>query len=404
MSVCVRSEIGTLKRILLQRPGRELEQLVPATMGNLLFDDIPYLYRAQEEHDHFAELLRSQGVEVVYLDRLVEETLAAEPSLRERFILDAVDQAGRTARGYRNEAVRYLMNIPDNLTLIRTVMSGVPRQELFPHSTGHLGDVIRKKSDFIIPPMPNLYFTRDPFAVIGTGVSLHRMHTDIRDREVLFGQYIFNWHPEYKNVKQYYDRKELFSLEGGDILNLSEEVLAVGVSERTQPEAVEHLAERIFGDENARIQTVLAFMIPQSRAYMHLDTAFTQVDVNKFTVYPGILPSLRIYEISGKGEKQLHIREWNGSLEDLLKQYLHQDRIELIRCGGDDQIAADREQWNDGSNTLCIKPGTVVVYDRNYVTNRLLEDAGIRVLAFDGAELSRGRGGPRCMSLALERE
>jgi arginine deiminase len=167
---------------------------------------------------------------------------------------------------------------------------------------------------------------------------------------------------------------------------------------------VEHLAERIFGDENARIKTVLAFMIPQSRAYMHLDTAFTQVDVNKFTVYPGILPSLRIYEISGKGEKQLHIREWNGSLEDLLKQYLHQDRIELIRCGGDDQIAADREQWNDGSNTLCIKPGTVVVYDRNYVTNRLLEDAGIRVLAFDGAELSRGRGGPRCMSLALERE
>ena len=404
MSVCVRSEIGTLKRILLQRPGRELEQLVPATMGNLLFDDIPYLYRAQEEHDHFAELLRSQGVEVVYLDRLMEETLAAEPSLREKFILDAVDQAGRTARGYRNEAVEYLMNIPDNLTLIRTVMSGVPRQELFPQSTGHLGDVIRKKSDFIIPPMPNLYFTRDPFAIIGTGVSLHRMHTDIRDREVLFGQYVFTWHPEYKNVKQYYDRKELFSLEGGDILNLSEEVLAVGVSERTQPEAVEHLAERIFGDENAKIQTVLAFMIPQSRAYMHLDTAFTQVDVNKFTVYPGILPSLRIYEISGKGEKKLHIREWNGSLEDLLKRRLHQDRIELIRCGGDDQIAADREQWNDGSNTLCIRPGTVVVYDRNYVTNRLLEDAGIKVLAFDGAELSRGRGGPRCMSLALERE
>ena len=404
MSVCVRSEIGTLKRILLQRPGRELEQLVPATMGNLLFDDIPFLYRAQVEHDHFAELLKEQGVEVVYLDRLMEETLAADPSLRDAFIRDAVDQAGHTARGYREAAVEYLSSIPDDLTLIRTVMSGVPRRELFPKSTGHLGDMLRKNPDFIIPPMPNLYFTRDPFSIIGTGVSLHRMHTEIRDREVLFGQYIFEHHPAYRQVKQYYDRKELFSLEGGDILNLSEEVLAVGVSQRTQPEAVEHLAERIFADEEAKISRVLAFLIPQSRAYMHLDTAFTQVDVSKFTVYPGILPSLRIYEITGKGEKQLTIREWNGSPEELLERRLYQDHIDLIHCGGGDQIAADREQWNDGSNTLCIRPGTVVVYDRNYVTNRVLEDAGVQVLAFDGAELSRGRGGPRCMSLALERE
>ena len=205
-------------------------------------------------------------------------------------------------------------------------------------------------------------------------------------------------------MKKYYDRSELFSLEGGDILNLSDEVLAVGVSQRTQPEAVEHLAERIFADEEAKIRSVLAFLIPQSRAYMHLDTAFTQVNVNQFTVYPGILPSLRIFEVTGKGEKRLTIREWKDRPEELLMRRLHQDRIELIHCGGGDQIAADREQWNDGSNTLCIRPGTVVVYDRNYVTNRMLEDAGIRVLAFDGAELSRGRGGPRCMSLALERE
>nr|MBQ6242405.1 arginine deiminase [Lachnospiraceae bacterium] len=405
MPVCVRSEIGPLKKVMLKRPGKELEHLVPETMGSLLFDDIPFLHRAQEEHDRFAALLRSQGVQVLYLDELTAETLKANPGLREQFIRDAVEQAGPTARGYREPVEEYLSSIEDDLELIRSVMAGVPRKDLFPGNTGHLADLIDDSMDFAIPPMPNLYFTRDPFAIIGEGVSLHRMHTEIRNREVLFGQYIFNYHPDYKGcVKQYYTRNDHFSLEGGDILNLSENVLAVGISERTQAEAVDRLARNIFRDEESRIDTVLAFYIPHTRAFMHLDTVFTQVDHDKFTVHPGILPSLRIFEITGRGELKPHFRELDESPQEALARYLHRDKVELIRCGGSDRIAADREQWNDGSNTLCIAPGKVLVYDRNYVTNRLLEDAGITVLSFNGSELSRGRGGPRCMSMPFERE
>ena len=405
MSVCVRSEIGPLKRILLQRPGRELEHLVPETMGTLLFDDIPFLQRAREEHEQFASLLRSQGVEVLYLDQLTAETLQSVPGLRHQFIADAVQQGGSISRGYREAAVEYLESIPDDMDLIHQIMAGIPRSEVFPRNSGHLADLLGDASDFVLPPMPNLYFTRDPFAVIGNGVSLHHMHTKTRKREVLFGQYIFKYHPDYKDsVKQYYQREFNFSIEGGDILNLNARVLAVGISERTQAEAIEQLAANIFADEEGQIDTVLAFYIPHSRAFMHLDTVFTQVDVDKFTVHPGILPFLRIFEISGKEDKRIRIRELDETPEHVLARYLGLDRVEMIRCGGGDRIAADREQWNDGSNTLCISPGKVLVYDRNYVTNQLLEDKGIEVLAFNGSELSRGRGGPRCMSMPFERE
>ncbi|MBQ4425631.1 MAG: arginine deiminase [Lachnospiraceae bacterium] len=405
MPVNVRSEIGSLKKVLLQRPGRELEHLSPDTMGMLLFDDIPYLHRAQKEHDRFAELLREEGVEVVYLDQLMEETLGAHPELRDRFIREALDQAGHTAKGYREDALKYLLAIEDTRELIHQIMAGVPMESIFPTPGKHLADMVRSSTSFVIPPMPNLYFTRDPFAIIGNGVSINRMHTETRARETLFGKYIFNYHPDYAaSVPQYYQRDAYFSMEGGDILNLSEHVLAVGVSERTQPEAIEKLAKHIFEDREAKIDTVLAFAIPRTRAFMHLDTVFTQVDVDKFTVHPGILSNLHVYELTGRGEKELTVREVSGRLEDILARYLELDHVTLICCGGDDRIAAEREQWNDGSNTLCIRPGTVIVYDRNYVTNQLLEDSGIQVISFDGSELSRGRGGPRCMSMPLVRE
>ena len=405
MSVCVQSEIGMLREVLLQRPGKELERLVPDTMSALLFDDIPFLERAQSEHDRFADMLRDCGVKVRYLDELMTQTLDADPSLREPFIEDSIRQAGSTAQGYHEAVREYLNSIPDNLSLVRQIISGVPRKDVFPGGTHHLADLITEEVDFIIPPMPNLYFTRDSFTIIGHGVALHHMNTEIRNREVILGEYIFNYHPAYKGrVRQYYDRHEYFRMEGGDILNLSARVLAVGISERTQAEAVERLAERIFADEEGSIETVLAFLIPHSRACMHLDTVFTQVDRDKFAVHPGILPSLRMFEISGKGQKTLKIREIEGRPEEVLARYLELDRVQLIHCGGGDRIAADREQWNDGSNTLCIRPGLVMVYDRNYVTNRLLTDAGLTVLPVNGSERARGRGGPHCMSITLIRE
>lgn len=405
MPICVKSEIGPLQRVMLQRPGRELEYLSPNTMDQLLFDDIPYLYGAQEEHDCFARLLRDQGVEVVYLEDLTAEALAQYPELKYEFIRETIARAGFTALGYQDALYAYLSNIGDLKELVLKTMEGVPFSEVFPNAAAFPMELSQSATRFLIPPMPNLYFTRDPFACIGRGVSINHMHTDARNRETIYGKYIFQYHPDFAGqVPGYYSNNEYFSIEGGDILNLSANVLGVGISERTQPEAVRKLAANIFADDQAEIDTILAFSIPRVRAFMHLDTVFTQVDREKFTIHPGILESLRIFELTGKGTGQVRIRELHRSVEDVLKEYLHLDHVQLIRCGGDSQIASEREQWNDGANTLCIAPGTVVVYNRNYVTNRLLEDAGVKVLQFNGSELSRGRGGPRCMSMPLVRD
>lgn len=404
MATCVRSEIGALKKVLLQRPGKELEHLSPSTMEQLLFDDIPYLHRAQQEHDEFAGLLRSCGAEVVYLDELTAQTLASDPALQLQFTQDAVMQAGNYTLGYRYAVLEYLSSINDPLTLVRKIMAGVPYREVFPSNRGRLADVAGSHTQFVMPPIPNLYFTRDPFACIGKGVCLNRMHSATRHRETLFGKYILQYHPDFAGqVPLYYHCDNHFSIEGGDILNLSKQVLAVGISQRTQPEAIQQLAKNLFAREDCPIDTVLAFDIPKNRAFMHLDTVFTQIDRDKFTVHPKILHSLRVYELTGKRRNEIAIRELELPMDQILAQYLGLDRVQLIRCGGESEIAADREQWNDGSNTLCVAPGSVIVYDRNYVTNQILEDSGIQIYKMSSSELSRGRGGPRCMSMPLVR-
>lgn len=404
MGIFVSSEIGPLTKVLLQRPGRELEHLSPETMEQLLFDDIPFLHRAQEEHDRFAEILRENGAQVVYLDDLTAEVLSREPSLREPFIQDVIERAGASARGYREALTEYLGTIADAKKLVRKTMAGVTYGEVFEDHAAGLAGLVQEKTRFLMPPIPNLYFTRDPFACIGRGVSLNHMYSATRNRETIYGSYILRYHPDFAGkVPLYYTPQEYFSIKGGDILNLSEHVLAVGMSQRTQPEAIERLAQHIFGDEECGITTILAFEIPRTRAFMHLDTVFTQVDRGTFTVHPGILGTLSVYELTGKGEKTCKTRKLEAALEDILKRYLHLDRVRLIRCGGGSPIAAEREQWSDGSNTLCIRPGVVLVYDRNYMTNRILNDSGVKTLEMPSSELSRGRGGPRCMSMPLVR-
>lgn len=405
MGIFVSSEIGPLTKVLLQRPGRELEHLSPETMEQLLFDDIPFLHRAQEEHDRFAEILRENGAQVVYLDDLTAEVLSREPSLREPFIQDVIERAGGSARGYQEALTAYLGTIADAKKLVRKTMAGVTYGEVFEDHTAGLAGLVREKTRFLMPPIPNLYFTRDPFACIGRGVSLNHMYSATRNRETIYGSYILRYHPDFAGkVPLYYTPQEHFSIEGGDILNLSEHILAVGMSQRTQPEAIERLAQHIFGDEECGITTILAFEIPRTRAFMHLDTVFTQVDRGTFTVHPGILGTLSVYELTGKGEKTCKTRKLEAALEDILKRYLHLDRVRLIRCGGGSPIAAEREQWSDGSNTLCIRPGVVLVYDRNYMTNQILNDSGVKTLEMPSSELSRGRGGPRCMSMPLVRD
>lgn len=406
MAIRVKSEIGRLKKVMLHRPGKELEHLVPGDLERLLFDDIPYLKTAQNEHDLFAGIMRGQGVEVVYLEDLTAEVLSGSQELKERFIKEFIEE-GNVADEKMKEAIfSYLTGIQDAKELVLKLMSGVRAGELESAWNRPLVKLLERDEQFILDPIPNLYFTRDPFACIGNGVSLNRMYSRTRRRETLFGKYVLENHPEFAGHTPFYYRRELpYSVEGGDILNLSNKVLAIGISQRTTAEAIELLAQNVFADETSEIQTILALDIPAVRAFMHLDTVCTQVDYDKFTIHPGILGTLRIFEIR-KGDKkgELDVAEVHASLGEALAAHLGLDKVTLIQCGGKDIIASEREQWNDGSNTLCIAPGTVVVYDRNYVTNQILRENGVRVLEMASSELSRGRGGPRCMSMPLVRE
>lgn len=407
----VTSEIKPLKKVLLHRPGNELLNLTPNTLGDLLFDDIPYLPVAQREHDEFARVLKENGVEVVYLEKLMAEVLALSDEIREEFIKQFIFEAGIRTPKYRDLVFHYLNSFKDEYELVLKTMEGIQIYEINRDQRKDeksLVDLVTEETDFLADPMPNLYFTRDNFASIGRGVSLNKMYSVTRNRETIYAEYIFKYHPDFKGqVDKYYDRDLPYHIEGGDILNLNDHILAVGISQRTTAEAIDQLTKNLFKDEKCKIDTVLAFNIPNSRAFMHLDTVFTQVDRNKFTYHPGIVDTLQVFEITEgnveDSDEDLNVVEINDTLENILSSYL-KIPVTLIPCAGGDKVASEREQWNDGSNTLCIAPGVVVVYDRNVITNEVLRENGLKVLEIPGAELSRGRGGPRCMSMPLIRE
>lgn len=398
-AVQIQSEIGPLKRVLLHRPGHELENLMPEYIERLLFDDIPYLQIARQEHDAFCDLLRQNGAEVVYLTDLVAESLTNE-EVKDSFLREYVAEAGIRGEKRTGMILDYFKGFSTK-NMVEKMMAGVRKSEIRGYGRKNLTDYLDDYYPFVLDPMPNLYFTRDPFACVGNGVTIHKMCTHTRSRETLFAKYIFQHNPKYANVPVYYDRTAASSIEGGDILVLSEKVVAVGISQRTQPWAIEQFAKRVLGQGS--FEKVLAIDIPKSRSFMHLDTVFTQVDVDKFTMHPNISNDLRVFVLHQE-EGRLTIAEEHASLENILKEHLELDRVELIKCGGGHVIDAAREQWNDGSNTFTIAPGKVVVYSRNYVTNQVLADHGVEVLTIPSSELSRGRGGPRCMTMPLVRE
>ncbi len=409
--ISVYSEIMPLKKVLLHKPGKELLNLTPNTLSRLLFDDIPFLPNAIKEHEAFVKILNDFGVETVFLEDLMAETLDFKPELKERFIIQFINEAGLKTKKYKSIVKEYLLNFKNSKELVLKTMEGIKAEELSAKKLNHektLVDLVREEGAFLTDPMPNLYFTRDNFASIGSGISLNKMYSITRCRETIYAEYIFNFHPMYSGtIKKYYDRYRYYNIEGGDILILNENIVAVGISQRTCAEAIDDLARGIFGDPDSKVKTVLAFKIPNSRAFMHLDTVFTQIDHDKFTYHPGIMETLEVYEITEGDDPtttdDLNVVQVNDSLENVLKKYLNKD-ITLIPCAGGDLVASQREQWNDGSNTLCIAPGTVIVYDRNDKTNELLRSHGIKVIEMPSAELSRGRGGPRCMSMPLIRE
>ena len=401
----VKSEISELKKVLIHRPGRELENLTPKWLKSLLFDDIPWLDKAIEEHDAFAKIFKEAGVEVLYLVDLVQEALDSDKTIKDQFIYQFIEEANIHSETMKKVLHKFLVSFQSTKEMVELTMAGIRKIDIPNFEKRTLSDHIRDYP-FITDPMPNLYFTRDPFAVIGHGVSLSKMYSLTRSRETIYGEYIFKHHPTYKaKVDLYYNRDLKATIEGGDILVLSDDVIAIGVSQRTHPAAIERLAKNIFYQYKTSFKTVLAFDIPKKRAFMHLDTVFTQVDVDKFLVHNDLQRTMRAYAVTKatSGQHKLKVTPIEDELANILSTYLHRE-IHLIPCGGDDEVAGDREQWNDGANTIVIRPGEVIVYERNHVTNQILESLGVKIHKMPSSELSRGRGGPRCMSMPFVRE
>ncbi len=399
------SEIAPLKKVLMHRPGEEFLNLTPNTLERLLFDDIPYLKTAQEEHDAYANALRAEGIEVVYITDLVAEAIeAGGRTVRKKFLEQFIAEAGVTSPKVAKHVFDFLNSIKDTRDMVKKCIAGVDISEL-----KKLGSVsgfyaTRDTGRMVIDPIPNILFQRDPMATVGHGATLHRMWSVTRTRESIMAEYVFKYHPFYEKTKLYYDRTEPYCIEGGDIQVLSKEVIAIGISQRTEPDAIANFAKDLFKDKNNSFKYVLAIDIPDERSFMHLDTVMTQVDVDKFAVQDAIMDISTIYEITPGRGGELEIVEIRQSLNKVLEKYLHIPHIELIKCGNGRRIDAEREQWSDGVNLLCIRPGVVVAYDRNFVTNQALKKHGIKVIEIPSSELSRGRGGSHCMTMALVRE
>ena len=318
----VKSEIGPLKKVLLHRPGNELLNLTPDTLGRLLFDDIPFLPEAQKEHDEFARILKENGIEVVYLEDLMADVLELDGEIEDKFIKQFIYEAGIRTPKYKNLVFDFLKSFKNKKELVLKTMEGIKVEEISRAKREveqSLVDFVGEESDFLADPMPNLYFTRDPFASAGNGVILNKMYSVTRSRETIYAEYIFNYHPEYKDkVNKYYDRYLPYHIEGGDVLNLNNHILAVGISQRTEAGAIDELAKNLFRNPECEIDTILAFNIPESRAFMHLDTVFTQIDYDKFTYHPGIMNTLQVFEITEgnipDSDEDLNVVELNGSL------------------------------------------------------------------------------------------
>lgn len=400
----VYSEIGRLKVVMLHRPGKELENLAPQFLQRMLIDDIPYLKIAQEEHDYFARLLKEHGVKVLYLEDLLTASLKSKRE-REKFLTQLLEESGIKQKDQLHQELKaYLLSLTP-AEMVAKIISGIRKDEI-KIDKPTLADLAEDPSyPFYLDPMPNVYFTRDQQAAIGNGMTINRMTFRARRRESLFMETILKNNPLFKGQKIpiWRDRNEHGRLEGGDELVLSKNVLALGISQRTSATAITELAHALFG--HSPFQTILAIKIPHNHAMMHLDTVFTMINYDQFTVHPFILNkngNLEIYVLRLGNNGQLKITAKNN-LMATLKEALHLSEIDLIPTGGGDPVASPREQWNDGSNTLAIAPGEVITYDRNYVSNEILRQHGLKVHEIRSSELSRGRGGPRCMSCPLVR-